>query len=63
MKKIELKNKSIALNVLSVPDITEKIRRAYKSKYNKPLENQVTLLMIMIVNIALSCCKKIVWIT
>ena len=45
MKKFELNNKSIVLNILYVPYKTEKIRHAYKSKYNKELENQVTLLM------------------
>ena len=45
-KKIELNNKSIALNILYVPYNTEKIRHAYKSKYNLSLENQVILLMI-----------------
>ena len=39
---IELNNKSIALNILYVPHNTEKIKPAYKSKYN----NQVNLLMI-----------------
>ena len=43
-KKFELNNKSIALNILYVPHNTEKIRHAYKSKYNR--ENQVILLMI-----------------
>ena len=45
-KKLELNNKSIALNVLYVPYNAEKIRHAYKSKYNKDRENQVILLMI-----------------
>ena len=45
-KKSESNNKSIALNVLYVPHNTEKIRHAYKSKYNKQRENRVTLLMI-----------------
>ena len=33
--KFELHNKSIVLNVSYVPYNTEKIRHAYKSKYNK----------------------------
>ena len=45
-KKFELNNKSIALNILFVPYNTEKIRLAYKSKYNFKRENQVILLMI-----------------
>ena len=45
-KKSESNNKSIALNVLYVPYNTQKIRHAYKSKYNKEHENQVILLMI-----------------
>ena len=45
-KKFEQNNKSIALNVLFVPYNTEKLRLAYKSKYNTKRENQVILLMI-----------------
>ena len=45
-KKFDLSNKSIALNILYVPHNTEKIRHAYKSKYNLTRENQVILLMI-----------------
>ena len=45
-KKFESNNKSIALNILYVPHNTEKIRHAYKSKYNLIRENQVILLMI-----------------
>ena len=45
-KKFELNNKSIALNILYVPHNTEKIRHAYKSKYNLTRENQVIRLMI-----------------
>ena len=30
-----MKNKTIALNILYVPDNTEKTRHAYKSKHNK----------------------------
>ena len=42
-KKFESNNKSIALNILYVPHNTEKIRHAYKSKYNLNRENQVIL--------------------
>ena len=45
-KKFKLNIKSIALNILFVPYNTEKIRLAYKSKYNTKRENQVILLMI-----------------
>ena len=45
-KKFESNNKSIALNILYVPHNTEKIRHAYKSKYNLNRKNQVILLMI-----------------
>ena len=45
-KKFESNNKSIALNIVYVPHNTEKIRHAYKSKYNLERENQVILLMI-----------------
>ena len=45
-KKFESINKSIALNILYVPHNTEKIRHAYRSKYNLNRENQVILLMI-----------------
>ena len=45
-KKFELINKSVALEILYVPDNTEKIRRAYKSKYNLEREKQVILLLI-----------------
>ena len=44
--KFESNDKSVALNILYVPDDTEKIRHAYKSKYNLKHENQVILLMI-----------------
>ena len=40
-KKFESNNKSIALNILHVPHNTEKIRHAYKSKYNLNRKNQV----------------------
>ena len=45
-KKCELNNKAIALNTLFAPYNTEKIRLAYKSKYNFQHQNQVILLMI-----------------
>ena len=45
-KKFESNNKSVALNILYVPHNTEKIRHAYKSKYNLIRENQVVLLII-----------------
>ena len=45
-KKFESNNKSIALNILYMPHNTEKIRHAYKSKYNLICENQVIVLMI-----------------
>ena len=45
-KKFESNNKSIALNILYVSHTTEKIRHAYKSKYNLNRKNQVVLLMI-----------------
>ena len=45
-KKFGLNNKAIALNTLFAPYNTEKIRLAYKSKYNFKRQNQVILLMI-----------------
>ena len=45
-EKFESNNKSIALNILYVPNNTKEIRHAYKSKYNLKRENQVILLMI-----------------
>ena len=45
-KKFESNNKPIALNILYVPHNTEKIRHAYKSKYNLTRETQVILLTI-----------------
>ena len=45
-KKFESNNKSIALKALYVHHNTEKIRHAYKSKYNVIRENIVILLMI-----------------
>ena len=44
-KNFELNKKSIVL-ILYVPHNTEKIRHAYKSKYNLKRGNQVILLMI-----------------
>ena len=46
LNKFELNNKSIALNVLYVPEGEKTIRHAYKSKYNLTRENQVILLVI-----------------
>ena len=46
MKKFELNNKSIALNVLYVPYNTEEIRHAHKSKHDLKRDNQLILLMI-----------------
>ena len=46
MEKFKSNNKSIALNTLYVLRNTEKIRRAYRSKYNLTRENQIILLMI-----------------
>ena len=45
-KNFQSNNKAIPLNILYVPRNTEKIRHAYKSKYNLKRENQVILLMI-----------------
>ena len=45
-KKFELNNKSIASNVLYVPEGEKTIRHAYKLKHNLTRENQVVLLMI-----------------
>ena len=45
--QFESNNKSIVLNILSVPyNNTKEIRHAYKSKYNLKRQNQVILLMI-----------------
>ena len=46
LKKIELNNESIALNILYVPHKTTKIHLAYKSKHNLTREKQVILLML-----------------
>ena len=45
-KKIEPNNKTIALNILSIPRNTKTINLACKSKYNRKCEKQVVLLMI-----------------
>ena len=45
-KKFERNNKTIALNILSVPHNKETINLEYKSKYNRKCENQVILLII-----------------
>ena len=45
-KRIELNNKSIALNVLFIAENEITIRHAYKSKHNLTRENQVILLLI-----------------
>ena len=44
--KFELNNKTIALNVLSIPYNTKQIRPAYISKYNSDREEQAILFMI-----------------
>ena len=60
-KKFELNNKTIALNILFVSYNTEKVRLAYKSKYNFKRENQVILLLITdCKKMTLSCCKNLV---
>ena len=45
-KKFERNNKTIALNILSVPHNKETINLEYKSKHNRKRENQVILLII-----------------
>ena len=40
-KKFERNNKTIVLNVLSIPHNAKTINLAYKSKYNRKCENQV----------------------
>ena len=45
-KIFQRNNKTIALNIFSVPDNEKTIHLAYKSKYNRKRENQVVLLMI-----------------
>ena len=62
-KNFELNNKTIALNILFVSYNTEKVRLAYKSKYNFKRENQVILLVITdCKKMTLSCCKNLVYI-
>ena len=46
MKKFELDNKSIALNVLYVPYNTEEMRHECESECNLKRENEVILLII-----------------
>ena len=46
LKKFELSNKNVDLNILYVPYNTKKIEIAYKSKYNLIRDNQIILLMI-----------------
>ena len=46
-KSFDQNNKTIALNILFVPQNTKAIRLAYKSKYNRKRKNQVVLLMII----------------
>ena len=46
LNNFEKNNKSIALNILSVPHNTKLVRHAYLSKHNSDRENQVILLMI-----------------
>ena len=45
-RKFEQNNRSIALNILFVPNVTKDIRLAYKSKYNGKREEKIILLMI-----------------
>ena len=45
-KKFKQNNKTIALNILFVPQNTKQIRQTYISKYNHERDNQVILLMI-----------------
>ena len=45
-KKIERNNKTIALNVLYIPQNTKTISVAYRSEYNNKRKKQVILLMI-----------------
>ena len=58
-------HKSIALNTLYVPynTDTEKMRHAYKSKYDEKHENKVILLTITDGKNGISCCEKLVCIT
>ena len=45
-EKFERNNKTVAVNILSVPHKKETINLEYKSKYNRKPENQVILLII-----------------
>ena len=45
-KKFEQNNKTISLNILSIPPNKKTINLIYKSKYNRKRKNQVVLLMI-----------------
>ena len=45
-KTFEINNKPIALNILCIPNNTEKISHVYKSEFNKTIEKQVILLLI-----------------
>ena len=45
-EKFERSNKTIALNILSIPHNKETINLKYRSKYNRKCENQVILLII-----------------
>ena len=63
-KKIELNNKSVAIDILFVSDNTKEIRHTYKSKLNFIRKNQVILLMITNAKqMPLSYCEKFVCIT
>ena len=45
-ERFEKSNETIALNILFIPHDEKIINLAYKSKYNRELENQVILLMV-----------------
>ena len=45
-RKFKENSRSIALDILFVPNGTKSIRLAYKPKYNSKRENEVILLMI-----------------
>ena len=45
-KRFERNNKTIALNILFVPNNKKAINFAYKSKHNRKCKNQVVLLMV-----------------
>ena len=46
-KRFERNNKTIALNILFVPNNEKTINLAYKSKYNRKPENQVVFLILL----------------